>query len=85
MEAESFNRALRAFVARRPFQPFTVELDSGPRLRVDHPEALVFRGGVAVHFATDWTMTLFDNQSVAQLTSAVDAPTRGSGTGTEQS
>ena len=68
MEAEAFDRSLRAFVRRVPFQPFLLELVSGARLQVDHPEALVFRNGVAVHFAPDGTPTLFDNLSVSQLT-----------------
>ncbi len=77
MEIEAFNRSLRAFVNRRPFRSFAVELVSGSSLQVDHPEALVFRSGVAVHFATDGTPTLFDNQSVSQLTGAVDATAQG--------
>ena len=48
MIAENFDRTLRAFQRRTPFQPFTVELVSGTRIQVDHPEALVFRDGVAV-------------------------------------
>src|SRR3712207_7080491 len=33
MEAEAFDRALRAFVRRTPFRPFVVELGSGSRLQ----------------------------------------------------
>jgi hypothetical protein len=73
MQAESFDRSLRAFNNRRPFRPFTVELVSGVRIVVEHPEALVFRGGVAVFFAADGEITLFDHESVSQLTSALDA------------
>ncbi len=75
MEISAFDSALRAFVRRTPFQRFTVELVSGARLQVDHPEALVFRHGVAVHFSPDGTPTLFDHESVSRLTGAVEAPT----------
>ena len=39
MKAETFDRSLRAFVRRTPFQPFTAELLSGTRFQVMHPEA----------------------------------------------
>ena len=70
MEVESFERSLRAYSRRVPFQPFTVELVSGTRITVDHPEALVFRGGLAVYIAPDGTPSLFDHGSVSQLTGA---------------
>jgi len=68
MVAESFAQALRAFARRRPFKPFTVELVSGDRIRVEHPEALVFRGAVAVYFSPTNEITIFDHEGVAQLT-----------------
>lgn len=77
MLAENFERTLRALVRRTPFRPFSVELVSGTRLEVDHPEALVFRGGVAVFVSADGEPTLFDHESVSQLVGATDrtAPT----------
>jgi len=41
---EQFDQVLRAFVRRRPFRPFLIELISGDRLRVAHPEAIELRG-----------------------------------------
>ena len=78
MEAEAFERSLRVFVRRTPFQPFVVELVSGTRLQVDHPEALTFRGVVAVHVAKDHEITLFDNTTVSKLTTMTDAKMAGS-------
>ena len=72
MESESFNRSLRALSQRVPFQVFTVELISGTRIAVEHPEALVYRAGTAVHFAPDGALTLFDHTGVAQLISVTD-------------
>ena len=67
MQSEAFERSLRAFSRRMPFQPFAVELVSGSRITVDHPEALVFRVGLAVYIAPDGTPALFDHEGVSQL------------------
>ena len=75
MEAETFERSLRAFARRTPFQPFMVELVSGTRLLVEHPEALVFQSRVAVYFHKDSEITHFDNNSVTRMTTDIDATT----------
>ena len=67
MEVKCFDRSLRAFQRRTPFRPFTVTLVSGDRFQVDHPEALVVRDGVAVYVAAGGFPTLFDHESVGQL------------------
>jgi hypothetical protein len=67
MTTDAFDRSLRAFQRRTPFRPYNVELVSGFRFQVDHPEALVFRSGVAVFFAPDGTPTLFDHEGVSRL------------------
>ena len=67
MLPENFARTLRAFHRRTPFRPFTAELVSGTRFEVDHPEALIFRGGVAVYLSPEGTPTLFDHESVSRL------------------
>ena len=67
MVAESFDQALRAYQRRKPFQSFTVEFVSGDRIEVDHPEALVVRGGIAVYVSAQGVPTLFDHESVSRL------------------
>lgn len=67
MTPKGFSTSLRAFVRQKPFRPFMVELVSGDRFAVDHPEALVFRGGIAVFVSAKGVPTLFDHESVAQL------------------
>ena len=67
MTTDHFDRSLRAFQQRRPFQRFTVELVSGDRIQVDHPEALVVRDGVAVYIARGGVPSLFDHESVSQF------------------
>ena len=72
MQTDAFERSLRAFVRRTPFVPFTVELTSGTRFQVLHPEALAFNGGLAVYVGTDGTPSLFDHESVSQLVGTAD-------------
>ena len=67
MEAEPFERSLRAFQLRTPFRPFTVVLVNGDRFQVDLPEALVLRDGVAVFIAAGGVPTLFDHTRVSDL------------------
>jgi hypothetical protein len=44
-----------------------VELVSGDRVRVDHPEALVIRGGVGVFVSAAGAPTIFDHEGVSQI------------------
>ena len=67
MTPKRFERTLRAFQRRAPFRSFTVELVSGDRFQVDHPEALVLRDGVAVFIAAGGVPTLFDHEGVCQI------------------
>jgi len=67
MTSEHFEQIVRAFQKRAPFRSFTVELVSGSRIDVDHPEAMVFRGGVAVYLSAAGVPTLFDHDAVAQV------------------
>jgi len=72
MLADNFMRTLRALARRVPFKPFTVELVSGDRIEVDHPEALVFRAGLAVYIYAEGVPILFDHEGVAQLNGSTD-------------
>jgi hypothetical protein len=67
MNSSAFERSLRAFQRRQPFQPFTVALLNGDRVQVDHPEALVVRGGMAVFIAAGGVPTLFDHEGVSDF------------------
>ena len=67
MVAEHFQTAIRAFQRRSPFKPYVVELVSGERIRVDHPEALVIRGGVAVFVNSEGAPSIFDHEGVSQI------------------
>ena len=67
MSPKNFENSLQAFQRQVPFRSFTVELVSGDRLRIDHPEALVIRAGVAVFIDAKGVPTLFDHDGVSQL------------------
>ena len=62
---------LLAMIRRTPFKPFTIELNTGVRIEVDHPEATVIREGVAI-FIGPWFMPVyFDHEGVTQI---IDSP-----------
>ncbi len=67
MKAEHFQTTLRGFQLRIPFQRYVVELVSGDRVQVDHPEALVLRGGVGVFVSATGAPTIFDHEGVSQV------------------
>jgi hypothetical protein len=72
MEADNFERLLRALSHRRPFRSYTVEFNSGETIEVDHPEALIVRAGVAVYLSADGTPAWFDHLGVSRVVGAVD-------------
>jgi hypothetical protein len=65
---DHFQTTIRACQKRAPFQPYAVELVSGERVRVDYPEALVIRGGVAVFLSADGAPSIFDHEGVSRIT-----------------
>jgi hypothetical protein len=67
MTTEHFQTAIRGFQRRMPFKPYIVELVSGDRVNVDHPEALVIRGGVGVFVSATGAPTIFDHEGVSQI------------------
>jgi hypothetical protein len=67
MTAEHFQTTIRGFQRRTPFKPYVVELVSGDRVQVDHPEALVPRGGVGVFLSLSGAPTIFDHGGVSQV------------------
>jgi hypothetical protein len=67
MTAEHFDKRLQAYQRRRPFRSFSVHFVSGEHLDVDHPEAMVIRGGVGVYISAAGAPTLFDHESVSEV------------------
>ena len=75
MTKDNFAKSLKAFTNRRPFRSFEIELTNGRRFRVEHPEAIVTRGGAGTAMFIDAAENfhLFDHEGVAQLTDEVEA------------
>ncbi len=67
MTSEHFQTTIRAFQHRTPFRPYIVELVSGDRIVLDHPEALVVRGGVGVFVSAAGAPSIFDHEGVSQV------------------
>jgi hypothetical protein len=72
MTAKNFDKALQAYQKRRPFRPFRVRFVSGEHLDVDHPEAVVIRGGVGVYVSRTGVPTLFDHDGVSEVVGETD-------------
>ena len=71
MTTDNFRKVLLAFIHRKPFKPFTIELNTGVRFEVDAPDATVIRDGVALFIAPGFVPIYFDHLSVSQM---IDAP-----------
>jgi len=71
MDAKGFEQILRRLSRRTPFRPFVVSLLNGDRIVVEHSEALMFRGGLAVYFGKDNEFFFFDNDGVCEVTDRV--------------
>lgn len=67
MTANHFDKTLQAYQKRRPFRSYTVRFVSGEHINVDHPEAVVIRGGVGVYLSSAGVPTLFDHESVSEV------------------
>jgi hypothetical protein len=70
MTVDHFQTTIRAFQRRTPFQSYVVELVSGDRIQVDHPEALVIRAGVGVFVNATGAPAIFDYEGVSQIFAA---------------
>jgi len=71
MSVENFQSLLLAFLTRKPFRVFTVELHNGNRFEIDHPHAVSMRDGFAIFSAPGPVPIYFDNEGVVQF---IDAP-----------
>jgi hypothetical protein len=67
MTERHFDKVLTAFLDRKPFKPFTVELVGGERFEIDHPRATVVRNGIAIFLRPGGTPVYFDHDNVLQF------------------
>jgi hypothetical protein len=67
MTIEHFEETITALMRRQPFQLFTVELNTGEQIEIDHARALIVRDGAAVFLGPGGVPHLFDHESVNQI------------------
>ena len=74
MDQQNFINSLRAFYQERPFLQFDIELSSGGKVRVDHPDALAFRGQRAVVLTADGLTHHLDGHGVVRISTTDEGP-----------
>ena len=67
MTAEHFQETLDVLLDVRPFKPFTVELNTGQRIEIDHPRAVSSRSGYAIFTSPGGVPIFFDHDGVNQI------------------
>ena len=71
MKRRQFDHVLRIFMRRKPFKAFIIELTSGTRIEVRHPEAVSLGEEAVLVKNTDGIQQVFDYSTVAQF---MDSP-----------
>ena len=67
MTVDHFDEMMTALIERVPFHIFTVELNTGARIEIDHSRAIIVREGNAVFLGPGGVPHLFDHESVNQV------------------
>ena len=67
MDRETFDLTIRTFKHRTPFQPFTIAMQNGDRLEIDHPDALAIRDGAALFVGPGKVPSIFDHEGVTRI------------------
>ncbi len=67
MDRDTFDQTMRVFKHRRPFSPFTVAMENGDRLEIDHPDALAIREGIALFAGPGGVPSIFDHEGVTRV------------------
>ena len=67
MNSDKLAAAVEMYMRRTPFHPFTLVLENGTRLEVDHPRGLMYRNGTGVHGGPEGVPTLFEADGVTEV------------------
>lgn len=67
MTAELFDETMMTLIQRVPFQVFTVELNTGEQIQIDHVGTISARAGRAVFIGPGGKLHIFDHQRVNQV------------------
>lgn len=71
MTPKNFDKTLAAYQRRKPFRSFRVRFVSGEHIDVDHPEAMIVRGGTGIYLSSG-VPTIFDHESVSEVIGETD-------------
>ena len=74
MDADKLAAAVEIFMGRQPFHPFTLALNNGSRLEVDHPRGLTYRNGTGVHVGPLGAPTRFEADGVTEVIGELSRP-----------
>lgn len=64
MTVENFDALIQTLCEHRPFKLFTIELNTGERIEIDHPQAINYRNGFATFITPGGKPMWFDHESV---------------------
>lgn len=67
MDRHTFDQTIRALISRAPFRPFTVAMEDGDRLKIDYPNAVAVRDGVAIFAGPGGVPSVFDYEGVSRI------------------
>lgn len=67
MTAGHFDEAITTLMARVPFEIFSVELNTGEQIQIDHFGAISAREGKAVFIGPGGKLHIFDHERVNQV------------------
>ena len=70
MKRKNFDRLMRTLRGIRPFQIFTIEVNSGDRYEIDQADALILGPGAAIFIGPGGVLHFFDHSSVTQVVTA---------------
>jgi hypothetical protein len=71
MKFETFNASINALRKLRAFTPFTVGLSDGEQFEVDHPSAIIHRGGTVDYVNRGGVPMIFDHEGVTRIVGAL--------------
>ena len=67
MSPDTLQETVRILRAKQPFHPYTLVMNEGGRLEVDHPMALTYYNGVGVFIGPGGTLQMFNSESVNRV------------------
>ena len=67
MDSNLFTDTILAYKRRVPFHPFTIVTAAGRQHEVDHQDAIIVKGGVAMFLAPGNIPHIFDAETISEI------------------